>query len=269
MKSGEIIEFYGEIYRCEECTKIPAIDPDGLSEFIRSGDKQTFPVSHFGDIISSKIWIIATNPKGDRNDPNVGHLAKDYNQLSRKSISREDTEQVFKHFCKYFENNHNIHSFFDPYMKLLDNINFKGQNLTFAKGEICVVDAIKCPTVKDWQGYVRSEEGKAVWYNCLGNKSKPGPNRFLIRQIELHEPLILIFPGTGGLVPVDSKGTRKNRFDYEIPIEISNLITEVRTHENANRISFIFSGAKRLLNASDHLKEEIRIFMQDVINDYY
>ena len=87
MISEDIIELYGKIYRCEDCSNIPPIDPDGVSDFVCTGEKQTFPVSHFGDIIKSKIWIIATNPKGDRNDPNVGHLVKDYAQSSRKLIS--------------------------------------------------------------------------------------------------------------------------------------------------------------------------------------
>ena len=55
--------------------------------FVNNGSQQTIPVSHFGDIENADIWLILTNPKGDLNDSNVGHLVGNYDVTGRENLT--------------------------------------------------------------------------------------------------------------------------------------------------------------------------------------
>lgn len=91
---------YGDIYRCEACAYFT--DPEGVSEFASPLSKtgQTFPVSHFGDIKNALIWVVVTNPKGNRNDPNVGLPVKNY-AGNRAILNDSDIGRVFQQFSSY------------------------------------------------------------------------------------------------------------------------------------------------------------------------
>src|SRR5450759_935439 len=140
---------YKSIYRCTCCSGSDYTDPDGVCEYAANTLRQTIPVSHFGDIENAKIWLILTNPKGDRGDGNVGHLVTNYNLTGRENLTDEHFAIIFQHFSEYFKLP-SVHPFFNFYMNLLDYLIVGNQSCTFQNGGICAVDLIKCPTVKDW-----------------------------------------------------------------------------------------------------------------------
>ena len=258
---------YQEIYRCELCSQFDNPDPNGIIGFVRPGSNQTFPVSHFGDIANSLIWLVATNPKGDRNDPNVGHLVSQYDMRSRSMLSAQDAQSVYNHFNSYFKNSSNIHSFFDVFLHLLDGIRVNDHKCTFENGKICAVDAIKCPTDLDWQVFVRKPEGKKVWHNCLGNKSRPGPNRFLIKQIILHKPLVLIFVGTDGLVPMQHKGSKNKVLTSLIPDDLKTYLMDVKYSAYPKRVSISLGGAGRISRAPVMIIDRLHHTVGKIIGD--
>jgi len=204
--TSERKRLYESIYRCICCASTDYANPDGVCEFATKSPRQTIPVSHFGDIENAKIWLILTNPKGDHNDSNVGHLVSNYNVRGRENLTVDHVDLIFQYFSTYFQRDR-IHPFFNPFMALLDGLIVDGHVCTFQNGGICAVDVIKCPTIKAWQQFVRTVEGKKVWHNCLGRVRAPGPNHFIIEQIKSHEPPILIFAQTtAGLIGVEYKG---------------------------------------------------------------
>jgi hypothetical protein len=78
MISGSLLEFYSRLYRCEDCKEIR--NPCGVYYFVNGKGTPcsseylppTIPVSHFGDIANSKLWVVTTNSKGDKYDLLVG-----------------------------------------------------------------------------------------------------------------------------------------------------------------------------------------------------
>lgn len=209
MMDGCLLGFYSRLYRCEDCKEIR--NPRGVYYFVTGKGTPcspaylppTIPVSHFGDIVNSKLWVVTTNPKGDRYDPLVGLNLHKFGVSSRTYLKEPDIKTIFDIQCGYFRDNRKWHPFFSTFVKLLDGIRLGEQNLLFRSGDVCFVDAIKCPTEISWGSFVRSDEGKQVWDNCLRVK-----NMFLSRQMEIHKPKIVLYYGTGSLIKVCQKGKK-------------------------------------------------------------
>jgi len=204
------------------------------------------PVSHFGDIVNSKLWVITTNPKGDRSDPLVGLYVQKFGVSKRPYLKESDIKSIFKIQCDYFRyGKRRWHPFFLNFVELLDGIRFGKQRLSFQSGDVCFVDAIKCPTAIAWGSFVRSDDGKKVWNNCLRVK-----NKFLPRQLEIHKPRIVLYYGTGQLIKVNQKGKKVNesaRFANGLKLQTRHLYTE----GCLERISIEFSRADLKLPRSE------------------
>jgi hypothetical protein len=158
-----LLKFYSRLYSCEDCKNIR--NPQGVYPFINGkgtpGSQEylppTIPVSHFGDIINSKLWVVTTNPKGDRNDPLVGLSVHKFGVNRRTDLKEANIESIFETQCRYFRNsNGKWHRFFSALIKLLDGIRLGQQRLFFRTGDMCFVDAIKCPTETSWISFVMS-----------------------------------------------------------------------------------------------------------------
>jgi len=191
---AEEADLYEAIYRCESCSHLT--DPKGVFPFAsRSAPLgQTVAVSHFGNIRTALVWLLLTNPRGsDRNDSNVGLTVQRF-ATNRSQIAPSDVPRILQHFSDY-DFDTSSPDFWEPWKKLLDGLTIRGKELSFKSGGICAVDLIKCPTIGGWMGYVMTGEGKEVWANCHELKQQMG-HHFLARQIKLHEPLVLIRPGT-------------------------------------------------------------------------
>jgi hypothetical protein len=243
---------YHDIYTCEKCSLFNPHERDGVSDFAKRGPCQTVPVSHFGDIEHAKIWLILTNPKGHRLDPNVGHLVSTYGkQQTRAALSGQDIQNIFKHFSSYFSlgnPNRNVHNFFCNWMALLDGIIVSKQKCTFDNGRICAVDLIKCPTITDWQRYARTDESKCVRSNCLGQVHKPGPSHYIIRQILHHNPPILIFAqGLAGYIGITYRG-RKDSNLCGIAQQAQPYINNAFSLSSPKRVSISLAGS-RIMNS--------------------
>ena len=239
-----MVRFYSRLYRCEDCRGIQ--DPRGVFYFVngRGVPKSagylppTIPVSHFGDVVNSRLWIVTTNPKGDRDDALVGLNVMRFDATRRRDVKGSDVNAIFNAQCSYFREGNDWHSFFLDFVDLLDGIDLGGHALSFGSGDVCFVDAIKCPTAVAWGSFVRSDEGKEVWNNCL----RIG-NRFLPRQIELHKPRAVLYYGTGQLVKVAQKGAKVD----ESPTFSNNLKLQTRhlySHGQLQRVSVEFSKAR-------------------------
>lgn len=174
---------YGEIYRCMHCEG--ATDPGGVQPFV-SRSQQTIPVSHFGDIASAEVWLVATNPKGKVSDANVGFHPQEFR--GRTALTDAQVDEVFDHFSKYFQTGC-YDSFFNRWIEALDGIVLDGTPRTWSGGGICCVDLIKCPTAKPWGTVVRGPDKKLI-YECF---EECKPQRYLRRQVDLHKPRVLIF----------------------------------------------------------------------------
>ncbi len=256
---------YNSIYRCSCC--VGFTHPNGVHDFVVKGPRQTIPVSHFGDIEKSKIWLILTNPKGDRNDANVGHLVSSYNVPGREDLSSAQVESIFQHFSTYFQRpGVNIHQFFNRFIEILDGLIVGGQQCTFQNGGVCAVDVIKCPTITDFQRFVRLDEGKKVWYKCLGRIRHTGPNHFIIRQIEKHNPPILIFAqSTAGLIGVNYKGNRKGC------LQGLNTMKIFIRRQNPKRLSIdlgSYRGLTDYLGKDRNNSKKLHDAIQKAINDF-
>lgn len=260
-------EFYSRLYKCEDCKEIR--NPDGVHQFVKGrGTPQspgylppTIPVSHFGDIVKSKIWVVTTNPKGDRSDPLVGFYVQKFGVSRRAYLKVSDIKSIFDIQCGYFrENKRRWHRFFLSFVGLLDGIRLGKHGLSFQSGDVCFVDAIKCPTEIAWGSFVRSEEGKQVWNNCLRVK-----NQFLLKQLEIHKPKIVLYYGTGSLVKVDQKGRKVEesaRFSNSLKLQTRHLYSEGRLE----RISIEFSKAN--LNLPQAELNNVRDFITKNLSDY-
>jgi len=161
------LQFYSKLYRCEDCKEIQ--NPDGVHYFVNGKGTPdspeylppTIPVSHFGDIVNSKFWVVTTNPKGDRSDPLVGLNVLKFGVNNRAELKESDIKSIFETQCNYFRKG-KWHCFFSPLVKLLDGIRLGQQTLSFQSGDICFVDAIKCPTKSSWVSFVMNTQGKVV-----------------------------------------------------------------------------------------------------------
>jgi hypothetical protein len=254
---------YKSIYRCICCSGYT--DRNGVFEFAANSLRQTIPVSHFGDIENAKIWLILTNPKGDLNDSNAGHLVGNYNVMGRENLTDKHVDEIYHHFSSYFQRM-GVHPFFTPYMALLDGLVVGGHTCTFQNGNICAVDVIKCPTITDWQKFVRTNQGKIVSQNCLGRVRTPGPNHFILHQITRHNPPILIFAqSTDGLIGVEYKGNGNGSLQG-----ISNMKTFIRT-QPSKRLSISFGSNKELkpyLNQNGNTRN-LRNAIQSAISAFF
>jgi len=250
--NGPLSGFYSRLYRCEDCKEIR--NPRGVYYFVngkgtpRSPEylPPTIPVSHFGDIAHSKIWVVTTNPKGDREDPLVGLNVHKFGVRSRTHLTESDINSIFEIQCDYFrDSNSKWHPFFSTFVKLLDGIRLGQQSLNCRSGDVCFVDAIKCPTEIAWGSFVRSDEGKQVWNNCLRFQ-----NKFLSRQLELHKPRIVLYYGTGSLIKVSQKGKKvgeSTRFSNGLKLQTRHLYYKGRLE----RISIEFSKANLDLSQNE------------------
>jgi len=238
-------ELYSRLYRCEDCKEIR--DPNGVFYFINGKGEPssrdylhvTIPVGHFGDVVNAKVWVILTNPKGDRNDSLVGLSVDQFGVTRRSQLKDEDVKSIFNSQCEYFKQNKNKwHPFFLPYVELLEGIKVGNQPISFGSGDVCFVDAIKCPTQKAWMGFVMSDEGKKVWDNCLRKR-----NMYLVKQLELHQPKIVLFCGTSGLIKAKNRGVKieeSRTFSKKLKLTIRHIISEGQLKQ----ISIDFSNTK-------------------------
>ena len=241
---GSLLEFYSRLYRCEDCKEIR--NPRGVYYFVngkgtpRSPEylPPTIPVSHFGDIANSKIWVVTTNPKGDREDPLVGLNIHKFGVRSRTHLKESDINCTFEIQCDYFrDSNRKWHPFFSTFVNLLDGIRLGQQSLNFRLGDVCFVDAIKCPTEIAWGSFVRSDDGKKVWDNCLRVK-----NKFLQTQLEMHKPKIVLYYATRKLIKVFHRGKKVGdiaKFSNDLELQTRHLYSK----GCLQRISIEFSKA--------------------------
>lgn len=255
-----LLGFYSKLYRCEDCKGIK--NPRGVHHFINGRGipsssgylPPTIPVSHFGDIVNSKIWVVTTNPKGDRSDPLVGLNVQKFGVNSRTYLTESDIQSIFETQCNYFRSSkERWHRFFLPFVQLLDGLRLGKQNLSFLSGDVCFVDAIKCPTTIAWQGFVRSDDGKQVWNSCLRVK-----NQFLREQLKIHKPKSVLYYGTGSLVKVKHKGRKVEesiRFSNNLKLQTRYLYS----NNDLERISVEFSKAN--LNLLESELGEVRDFI--------
>lgn len=175
---------------------------------------------------------------------------------SRTYLKESDTKSIFDIQCDYFrDNNRKWHPFFSTFVKLLDGISFEEQSLSFQSGNMCFVDAIKCPTEIAWGSFVRSYEGKPVWDNCLRAK-----NKFLARQLEMDKPKIVLYYGTGALIKAVKKGEKVGEspeFSNGLKLQTRHLYSESRLE----RISIEFSKAN--LNVPEFELKSIRNYISN------
>ena len=263
MMDGSLLGFYSRLYRCEDCKEIR--NPHGIYYFVNGKGTPcspeylppTSPVSHFGDIANSKLWVVTTNPKGDRDDPLVGLNVHKFGVSSRSHLKELDIKSIFEIQCDYFRDNAKWHPFFSPFIKLLEGIRLGQQSLSFRSGDVCFVDAIKCPTEIAWGSFVRSDEGKEVWDNCLRVK-----NKFLPRQLEIHKPRMVLYYGTGSLMRVRYKGKKvgeSTRFSNGLKLQSRHLYSK----GCLERISIEFSMAN--LNLPEFELKGIRNYISNCL----
>lgn len=260
---------YKSIYQCTCCSGKDFIDPRGVIEFSAEGVKQTVPVSHFGDIEKARIWLVVTNPKGDRKDSNVGHLANTYNVMGRENFTDKHVQKIFRHFSTYFERN-GIHPFFNPYMTLLNGLNVDGRSCTFENGGICAVDVIKCPTELDFSSFLiqNPTEGHRICHNCLGRVRNTGPNHFILEQIKNHNPCVLIFAqSTIGLVGVEYKGDGRGNGNLQGFRDMKIF----KRNQNPRRISIDLGSNRQFQNIvqNANIINRFRDALQTAINDFF
>lgn len=236
---------------------------DGVATFAARGPGQTIPVSHFGDINNSPLWLILNNPKGDRLDAAVGTPPSRFGASNRAVLSSAAVASVKAHFDHYFQQGVGISEFFRPWIDFLDGVLLDGQALRFSEGQICAVDLIKCPTRGGWMGYVMTSEGKCVWDNCL--RHDPG-NRFLLRQIDLHQPRILLFAGTQGCVGRNWRGTANRRLNAIVRQSNSQLIKSVWTLNGRQRLSVGLASQRVLDRVDSQLVNMERQHLQKVLD---
>jgi hypothetical protein len=253
------MNLYHDLYRCESCSDLS--DPNGVAPFTNPGPAQTIPVSHFGDIDKSLIWVIFNNPKGDRSDPNVGTTPGMFGAAGRTTLSASDAQRVKERFDRYFAAK--CHAFFEKWKTLLNGLSIKDEKLTFENGGICAVDLIKCPTAGSFMGFVMKPEGKKVWDNCL---RAPDGNKFLLKQIEHHRPTVIIFAGTQTSVKTAWKGERNRELSSLVNQSSSVLVKTIWTLTSPKRLSVGLHNQrwKKLLD-KDALNNEKKV-IQSVIN---
>ena len=241
----EIQELYSRIYRCEDCKD--CTNPIGVHYFVNGNGNPsssnylpiTIPVANFGDVINAKVWVVVTNPAGDRVDPLVGLSVKSFKVNSRSQLNDEDIKKIFDFQCNYFKHGKDRwHPFFFTFYHLLNGIKIGNEPISFEAGDVCFVDAIKCPTQKAWMGYVMTAEGKRVWDNCLRKK-----NKFLEKQLLLHKPEIVLYWGTSGLIKAKIRGKKageSSSFSKKLKLTTRHVYSEGKL----NQISIDFTNTK-------------------------
>lgn len=255
------MNLYHDLYRCESCSKLS--DPKGVAPFANPGTGQTIPVSHFGNIDKSKIWVVFNNPKGDRNDLNVGTTPIMFGATGRATLTASDVQRVKEHFDRYFCANSKCNAFFEKWKTLLNGLIIKGEKLTFENGGICVVDLIKCPTVKSWMGYVMKSEGKKVWDNCLRD---PNGNKFLLQQIEHHKPTVIIFAGTQACVKKEWKGGKNRELSSLVEQSSSALVETIWTMSLPQRLSVGLKSQRKIEALNNQAISKEQNVIQSVID---
>lgn len=235
---------------------------------------QTVAVSHFGRIKSAIIWLLLTNPRGtDRSDSSVGLAVKTF-AANRDDIPPTAVATIFQHFSNY---NFDTSSpdFWEPWKKLLDGIRVGEKGVCFGSGGICVVDLIKCPTRSNWMGYVMTKQGKEVWENCHCSTKRNG-HLFLARQIELHEPCVVIRPGTAfngrGNTP-RYLGTKRGPIPRKLNALIAgpdNYVKEVRCLSGPKRLTIELGRASDAEQVSRDARRRAacRSTIQDIIDTW-
>lgn len=218
----------------------------------------TIPVACFGDIVNSKIWVVATNPDGsDRTDRLVGLSINKFGVDKRSSLTEKNIEEIFTLHCNYFRQPKNDwHPYFHSFTCLFDGLKVQGQSIRFNAGDVCFVDAIKCPTSKAWMGFVMTDDGKKVWDYC--QKSK---NRFLDQQIDLHQPKVVIFYGTAGLVRAEKRGQKvleSDTFSNGLKLTLRHVYDD----SDIKRVSIDFSKAR-----FDQLKNDEKLKVRAFVSE--
>jgi hypothetical protein len=254
---------YAEIFRCESCSDCKA--PKGVIDFVAVGPRQTVPVSHFGKISQSAVWLILNNPKGDRGDPAVSISPGEFGANSRATLSQDAIVAIKKRLDSYFERSGQSHTFFARWIALLDGIRVDGQGVTFGGGGICAVDLIKCPTAGDWMGYVMTPEGKTVWDKCL--RHEPG-HRYLLRQIELHRPAVLVFAGTQACVNRPWRGSKNTQLSSLADRIGSTIIENVWTLDHPRRISIGLKSQRFIQTLSSTLLQREQCHLQTLLDSW-
>ncbi|MFZ7137858.1 MAG: hypothetical protein ACOWW1_05520 [archaeon] len=99
-----------------------------------------------------------------------------------------------------------------------------------------------------------TDEGKEVWDNCLRKK-----NKFLEKQIDVHQPKIILFYGTSNLIKAKKRGKKIN--ESEIFSKKLKLTTRhVYSEGKIKRISIDFSNTKYPLLPKDE-KSQVKNFL--------
>jgi len=228
---------YEELYGCMHCAA--AVCERGVRSFVRSGPAQTIPVSHFGNINSAKIWLVATNPKGARpcRDSNVGFRPHGF--VSRAELTHAQIAETFDHFSAYF-NRPGRDNFFDGWIEILNGIELSGRPQTWERGGICCVDLVKCPTEVAWRGVVTGPD-KSLVYGCFAESD---PRRYFKRQVQLHGPRVLLF--SAGLGSCYSDNRIVNR-DVDLrrlwPKDIKETCTSIWVFGSPSRLSIGLGSA--------------------------
>jgi len=260
-RSASETDLYRDIFQCESCSGFR--DLNGVATFAARGPDQTIPVSHFGDISRSPLWLILNNPKGDRQDVAVGTSPGIFGASTRAALSTASITSVKKHFDHYFQPGARISEFFRPWTDLLDGLRLDGEPLRFSDGRICAVDLIKCPTRGSWMGYVMTPEGKRAWDNCLRHDQG---NRFLLRQIDLHQPRILLFAGTQRCVGRTWRGSADRSLNALARQSKSLLIKSVWTLDARQRMSIGLASQRVLDRLGSRLVDVERQHLQRVLD---
>jgi hypothetical protein len=253
------LSFYGQQYRCMACSA--ATSPNGVLPFVRSGVDQTLPVSHFGEICTAKIWLIPTNPKGDPTDSNVGFKPTGF--VNRQVLTDKQVEEAFEHFSGYFRRP-SSHSFFRPWIELLNGIELRGEPQSWEGGGICAVDLIKCPTLIDWGSFVRKRENASdkdlIYLNCFGDA---GPGRFLKEQIDLHKPKVLVFADTASYLVENRRINKDGDLFNRWPTDVATYRTGVWTF--GTRLSIGLGAVRHIRDGDSDLLKRLRDAVQLII----
>ena len=100
-------------------------------------------------------------------------------------------------------------------------------------------------------GYVMTKEGKDVWENCHCSTKRNG-HLFLAQQIQMHEPQIVIRPGTAfngrGNTPT-YLGTKRGPIPRKLNALIAgpcNYVKGVRCLDTPRRLTIELGGASKV-----------------------
>jgi hypothetical protein len=182
-----------------------------------------------------------------------------FNVSRRSQLEDKDVKAIFQLQCDYFKQQRNKwHPFFLSFEELLEGMKLGNQTISFALGDVCFVDAIKCPTQKAWMGFVMTPDGKKVWDNCLRKR-----NKYLEKQLELYQPKIVLFCGTSGLIRAEKRGVKIEEsqvFSRKLQLTTRHVYSEGRLKQ----VSIDFSNTKFDFLPKDELKE-VREFISNSI----